>query len=469
MIRHIILKYLCVTCLLFFSGTILAQEYPTGLNFDDAAYEREDLKATLLSRDYTVLPSSASLKQYCPNPGLQKGGTCVGWSTAWAARTILEAKQNGWTDKNVITDNTFSSYFVYTNIKDPNDYTCARGSYIENAMKLMINKGVPKYKDFSEPCSPSIPVEVYKKGEPFKIQSYARLFEGNASNAFIIQSTKKALSNGNPVVIGMKCPDSFNYAKGYWQPTEDFNGKFGGHAMCVIGYNDAQYGGAFEVMNSWGSNWGNQGFIWIKYDDFANFTKYGYEAIAIPKSSPQIKTTDLAGEIRFQLSSGQEMKATFVKQQGNLGYYKVNEAYISGTKFRLYISNNEPAYVYAIGSDLKTGNLFTVFPHKPNISAALNYKSNNVALPDEEHYIRMDNTTGKDYLCVLYSKEPLNIESIKSQIKQQTGSFADKVNAVLKSKLVSSQDIQYTPGNIKFSASSKGKTLVALIVETDHN
>jgi len=28
-------------------------------------------------------------------------------------------------------------------------------------------------------------------------------------------------------------------------------------------------------MNSWGKDWGRNGFIWVKYDVFAKFAKYG--------------------------------------------------------------------------------------------------------------------------------------------------------------------------------------------------
>jgi C1A family cysteine protease len=42
----------------------------------------------------------------------------------------------------------------------------------------------------------------------------------------------------------------------------------GPHAICIIGYDNNRYGGAFEIVNSWGSEWGNDGYLWIKYSDF---------------------------------------------------------------------------------------------------------------------------------------------------------------------------------------------------------
>jgi C1A family cysteine protease len=77
----------------------------------------------------------------------------------------------------------------------------------------------------------------------------------------------------------MNTPSSFHNAKDLWQPTESPNVSYNGHAMCVVGYDDNKYGGAFEIQNSWGTDWGNDGYIWINYNDFAAFVKAAYEII----------------------------------------------------------------------------------------------------------------------------------------------------------------------------------------------
>lgn len=59
------------------------------------------------------------------------------------------------------------------------------------------------------------------------------------------------------------------------------NGSNGGHCMTIVGYDDniwidvngngqvdAGERGAFLIANSWGTGWGNAGFIWISYDAF---------------------------------------------------------------------------------------------------------------------------------------------------------------------------------------------------------
>src|SRR6185436_7127394 len=53
---------------------------------------------------------------------------------------------------------------------------------------------------------------------------------------------------------------------------------FGGHAMCVIGYDDYKFGseGGFQLMNSWTSKWGKNGLAWVRYSDFKHFAREAY-------------------------------------------------------------------------------------------------------------------------------------------------------------------------------------------------
>ncbi len=72
--------------------------------------------------------------------------------------------------------------------------------------------------------------------------------------------------------------------KDVWTPTAEDRSMmgFGGHAQCVVGYDDRKYGGAFLIMNSWGPQWGNNGFAWVRYRDFKYFVReaYGLEPMA---------------------------------------------------------------------------------------------------------------------------------------------------------------------------------------------
>ena len=59
----------------------------------------------------------------------------------------------------------------------------------------------------------------------------------------------------------------------------------GGHAMCVIGYDDRKFGGAFQIMNSGTPQWGKDGVAWVRYGDFKNYVKEAYGVDPLPKRS----------------------------------------------------------------------------------------------------------------------------------------------------------------------------------------
>ncbi|BAP57948.1 cysteine protease [Thioploca ingrica] len=439
------------------------KQHSTGLIFNDTVYNQIPLQATLTRGLYDHLPAQASLKKYSPLPKSQgEYRTCVGWATAYAARTILEAQQNGWTEKSIITQNAFAPGFIYNLIKADDDFACSRGSSISDALDIMVQQGVPKYSYFNKSCPETIPTRVYTQASPFRIKGYHRIFKLTDPNNLKIKTVKKSLAEGKPVVIGMNIPDSFDEPdEELWQPSESPKENYSGHAMTVIGYDDNRYGGAVELQNSWGIDWGNEGYIWIKYQDFAQFTPYAFELIGQFKK-PSSNTPDLSGKLRLVLAASGEMPAALVRQT-----YKIQRLYPSGTRFRLYISNQEPAYVYAFGYDPSTGKTTPIFPYQPGISPALIYQNNEVAYPDEDHYVAMQGD-GTDFLCALYSKNALDIEAIRQQIEQTNGSFIEKVRRVLSNKLVAVENIKFATAEIGFSAVSHDKTVVALIVEMEH-
>jgi Papain family cysteine protease/Domain of unknown function (DUF4384) len=528
----------------------LRAQNATGLTFDDDGYDALPMKAPLTRGLYESMPSSASLKKYCPAPGDQNPhGTCVGWSTSYAARTILWAKQNRQTDKVTITANAFSPDFVYRSVVPyDQDNGCDAGTQIPLALDFMKRNGDVFKRDFASPCPTSVPSYLLPTAVNNKIENFATLFNINDDVQTKVNATKKSLSEGNPVVIGMRVPPSFDRVSGeLWSPTEDLNQSRGGHAICVIGYDDAKFGGAFEILNSWGSNWGNAGYFWVKYDVYAYWTKYGFELInniqptpppvvvvptppaPKPKPSPSPQPVvvvptppapkpasstdyDFSGDLRFVLESGtpmntfiEEIRGLFVPDEptptpnptpnppappkpkpkptvnpatfqpdpnlttGKFIAYRMDKAYSEGTKFRLYLRNQEPAYVYAIAMD-NTNQAVVLFPNKPNISPALNYKNNEVALPSETNYIQMDNVRGTDVFCLLYSKEPLDIHSIGRRLEQETGTFFQRLYKTMQNQLVDRQYLRYYNQRIRFEVKSNGSgTVVPIVVEIPHN
>jgi hypothetical protein len=82
---------------------------------------------------------------------------------------------------------------------------------------------------------------------------------------------KEELAAGNPVVIGFtwdRVANPLNPALPpyYMYDYGDSAGALGGHAVCLVGYDDNYAGvGAFKCINSFGTTHGQGGFNWISY------------------------------------------------------------------------------------------------------------------------------------------------------------------------------------------------------------
>ena len=446
--------------------------FSTGLPSEpDPNYDKMVVKATLTEASYRNLGTRASIKQFAPFARSQgKFGTCAAWAAGYAARTIIEAQRQGWTDRAEITRNAYSYGYLYRiSASSP---TCW-GAFLTDCVRQMEVRGIAKLSDFREDCPSSpIPQNVHEAAAPHRIKGSAKLWDEFPATPKKrkIELAKKSIAEGKPLIIAMIIPNSFYRPQnGYWAPaanesaTGNYTHGHARHAMCVVGYDDEKFGGAFEIQNSWGANWGDQGYVWISYDHFADFV---YQAIELEQfeAVKSNQTIELAGSLRIELDTRQNMQAQWQGQS-----YKTTQAYRSGTRFRIYLNNNEPAFVYALGSDL-TGSLYQVFPYAPNVSPALTYRSNEVPIPSENKHVRMDNKVGTDYLCILYSKEALNLNDLQNRIKQQSNrlSFQQKIQAVLGDKLIPATEIQYERQRMAFKASSRGKSVAMLMLEIEH-
>ena len=76
-----------------------------------------------------------------------------------------------------------------------------------------------------------------------------------------IEDVKKVLSAGCPVHVSMNTGTAFSDVgrDGQFNAAEPPSGRHGRHAMLIVGY----VGNFFTLKNSWGTNWGDQGFCYV--------------------------------------------------------------------------------------------------------------------------------------------------------------------------------------------------------------
>lgn len=219
-----------------------------------------------------ALPPKISIQsQMSPVENQGQLGTCVAHATAAALEFLelmeLRAKSGG---VEVFPDNKFdpiSRLFLYYN-------SCAidgdpgqdNGTTNTSMMQAIRKWGIAR-----ESLWPYLPLMVSK---PPVVSAYKEgaghlvLTDYQLDNT-IIDQLKKCLVSGYPFIFGISVYSSFMseaVAESGLVPMPQMSEELlGGHDLCCVGYDDLVAGGSFLIRNSWGTDWGLQGYCWIPY------------------------------------------------------------------------------------------------------------------------------------------------------------------------------------------------------------
>jgi C1A family cysteine protease len=148
----------------------------------------------------------------------------------------------------------------FTNEMFPLGCNCTRGWFIEDALEFSRKTGVvPEaiytynpYNPFFKPPILNLPKGWEK--QVTKISGYKAYTDP--------ERMKHHLSTKGPLIASIDIhQDLLFYRKGIYE--NEVKEKFGAHCICCIGYDDKK--GAWLCKNSWGHQWGDSGYIWIKY------------------------------------------------------------------------------------------------------------------------------------------------------------------------------------------------------------
>ena len=250
------------------------------------------------------LSAAVDLSSQLPPIGDQgQQGSCVGWATSYYYKSWSEKKEHPSWD---LTNSwyQYSPSFVYNQINGGQD----EGAYFADAFTLLENSGdvdiaeMP-YDDYDYYTQPT--EEQLEAAKPYRIPSgwgyfWQHTVLGPYSRPNDISSIKAWLNSGKMLVFGIPVYDDFpDYG---WNPSKsyyDYDGWSsyqGGHAVCICGYNDnikpsgadADHKGGFLMVNSWGSNWNNNGFVYLSYDFVKRYVDEAWSMGDLAPDGPSI-------------------------------------------------------------------------------------------------------------------------------------------------------------------------------------
>lgn len=238
--------------------------FPLNLRLDVA--DPRDFSFVERQKDGTPLSLPLTLdysNEMSPVKDQKKLGSCVAFACC-AVKEWQEGKEHK-------LDNSVSTYsfkdkfqdlseqWVYYMTKKIDPWPNLQGTSIRCAMKVLNKIGVPNEKGW--------PYNDLIRGAP---ELWAHLISrwnviGSYERITSLEQMRQTLNDNGPFVAGMLCFENFFSSFDGIIPMPKNNEKLlGGHAVCVVGYDDAKR--LIKFKNSWGIGWGEKGYGFISYD-----------------------------------------------------------------------------------------------------------------------------------------------------------------------------------------------------------
>ncbi|PIQ90071.1 MAG: hypothetical protein COV71_06450 [Candidatus Omnitrophica bacterium CG11_big_fil_rev_8_21_14_0_20_41_12] len=194
-------------------------------------------------------------------------GTCVAFASVVGIKEFQDKKEY----HKLIR---LSPRFLYNLCKKFDGIPFEDGTYPRIAMKVLLNYGTCHeslwpYVSQKE----SLPLKgADKDALKFKIKAYARIKSQ-------LEMRRSLIING-PFVAGVEVYKSWFTEKvkrsGVIPMPKHTEDLVGGHAICIVGYDDKS--GIFKFKNSWGANWGNDGYGYLPYEYIEKYCSDAWSA-----------------------------------------------------------------------------------------------------------------------------------------------------------------------------------------------
>jgi C1A family cysteine protease len=140
------------------------------------------------------------------------------------------------------------------------DVNSDSGATLANAMTALATKGA-----VTERAWPYVAGK-YAQAPPSGV-AFAKHYSAEGRPLHGPDDIKAALQRSGPVVAGMTLYESFQSprvtATGVIPDPKPDDSVVGGHAICIVGYDDRKR--LFKFENSWGPHWGDHGYGFVSY------------------------------------------------------------------------------------------------------------------------------------------------------------------------------------------------------------
>lgn len=203
-------------------------------------------------------------------------GSCISWSAAYGLGSYTANLTQQWGVDD--PDHQVSAAYMYAYVLNQESRKCPTGTMEAPYLNFLVRNGAPSMTTvpYQPDCLNYLDhIDLGTVSDPsFKIGSWSYV---SPQDRDLIKSY---LAAGHAVAFAGHLYDGFGLLQGsdvfYGSGPFEVNkktGKLVGHGMMLIGYNDnlgdpTQGLGAYRIQNSFGTNWGDSGYLWMSYDTF---------------------------------------------------------------------------------------------------------------------------------------------------------------------------------------------------------
>lgn len=223
-------------------------------------------------------------------------GSCASCASAMAKSITDHIKYSYTYPSNSII---YSPSYLYNQVKiNPND--CGKGSYLFSNLELLKSQGICRISDM-----PYIESDCFTQPNNNQIQlaSNNKIASYETVSPFDAATIKKQIFAGYPVIVAFEVDNHFY--NDYWNPNNmntvwstfgiDSNSS---HATLLYGWDNSKH--AFKMLNQWGTQWGNNGSIWVDYNLVENRNVFREAYIMKnPTSNPGANNLQINGDLNF--------------------------------------------------------------------------------------------------------------------------------------------------------------------------
>lgn len=468
-----------------------------GMKIDQASYERMPLinlgdnsrVGTKSTKSDAKL--SVDLRPFVPEIVHQGQGnnTCVSISTAYYAAGTRQA----YLRQVAVNPTQFALSPLYHIIR--NHSTCSDFQNINFVVEDLENNGGVSYSTFPDLVCRANAVNF---SPSFRAVNQQRLcgnykdengIERNVDckGDEIVYNIKLALTNGYPVVTGLPVGSlaDYNFRRlKYYRQTNNLSNI--GHAITIVGYDiDRELQQTyFIIANSWGSEWGDNGYFYMLADDLRKTMMsaafiFNVVPINTTPNSPQ-RTTEQANG----LGTSFELQNIYDRIEGlsyvGQGLYRANQNYKLGDQFYGVIKNLSPdMYLYVLSQDASD---FKVAKHWPReiksagskIDDVIVVKGTPILFPEPDYPLEITGGV-QDHIIILASKKDLSadlpyiIRNLENN-PNRNANISERLNIVLSGRMIATNNIDYRTDSAKGTLRNLNASgdILPLIIEINH-